>query len=242
MNGVIGKNGEWEYRVTAEKWRGPQKTEAVTLLCLHCYVDSVWFTAGNIEVETISTLCVNVNNMYKKGPQLQSGHSHLKITNMNTLLYVLVALVGVALAAPQDAVKPIVKIVSQSSSVNADGTFTSSFETEDGIKFEQSGFIKPGLAPRSGAEGDEEGTGDIQVVQGSFSYTAPDGTPISLTYTADETGYHPEGAHLPTPHPIPEAIQRSLSSNRREETRIQNGERMLEFCGERNTRLRISFA
>lgn len=47
-------------------------------------------------------------------------------------------------------------------------------------------------------------------MQGSFQYTADDGTPISLTYIADENGFQPQGAHLPTPPPIPPAIQRSL--------------------------------
>lgn len=39
-----------------------------------------------------------------------------------------------------------------------------------------------------------------------------------MTYTADEHGFHPQGAHLPTPPPIPEAIQKSLEQNAREES------------------------
>lgn len=46
--------------------------------------------------------------------------------------------------------------------------------------------------------------------QGSFHYTAPDGTPIALQYVANENGFQPQGAHLPTPPPIPELIQRAL--------------------------------
>lgn len=48
-------------------------------------------------------------------------------------------------------------------------------------------------------------------VSGSFSYKDDDGIPVSLTYTADETGYHPVGDHLPTPPPIPDIIQRALA-------------------------------
>lgn len=54
---------------------------------------------------------------------------------------------------------------------------------------------------------------EIQSASGSFSYTAPDGQQIQLTYTADENGFVPQGAHLPTPPPIPEEILRSLEAN-----------------------------
>lgn len=49
--------------------------------------------------------------------------------------------------------------------------------------------------------------------QGSYSYTAPDGTKISLQYIANEDGFQPVGEHLPTPPPIPEAIMRALEWN-----------------------------
>ena len=33
---------------------------------------------------------------------------------------------------------------------------------------------------------------EIQVAEGSVSYKAPDGTPISLSYVADENGFQPK--------------------------------------------------
>ena len=82
-----------------------------------------------------------------------------------------------------------------------DGSYNFSYDTENGISVSESG--RP------------QGTGQAQseVVQGRYSYTAPDGSPITVEYTADENGFHPQGAHLPTPPPIPEAIRRALAAN-----------------------------
>lgn len=44
----------------------------------------------------------------------------------------------------------------------------------------------------------------------SYQYYAPEGELIQLKYIADEKGFQPEGEHLPTPPPIPEAIQKAL--------------------------------
>lgn len=75
-----------------------------------------------------------------------------------------------------------------------------SFETGDGIKREESGHLENAGNPEQ----------EAQVVEGSFSYTADDGSVINLKYKADEGGFQPEGDHLPTPPPIPEAIARAL--------------------------------
>lgn len=45
---------------------------------------------------------------------------------------------------------------------------------------------------------------------GSAAYYAPDGQLISLTYVADENGFHATGDHLPTPPPIPSGILKGL--------------------------------
>lgn len=39
-------------------------------------------------------------------------------------------------------------------------------------------------------------------MQGSYSYTGPDGIVYTITYIADENGFRAEGAHIPTPPPV----------------------------------------
>lgn len=71
----------------------------------------------------------------------------------------------------------------------------------DGTQAQAQGYLK-----NAGVKDQE-----AETIQGSYSYTAPDGTPISVTYIADENGFRAEGAHLPTPPPVPEAIQKALT-------------------------------
>ncbi|XP_061715755.1 larval cuticle protein LCP-17-like [Cydia pomonella] len=91
------------------------------------------------------------------------------------------------------------EIVAQSSDVRPDG-FDSSFQTSNGISAQESGQLK--------SVGPQE---EAIAVSGQFQYTADDGTPIQVSYTADENGYVPQGPHLPTPPPVPEAIARALA-------------------------------
>lgn len=65
-------------------------------------------------------------------------------------------------------------------------------------------------------------TGESESVSGSFSYTGLDGMQYSITYTADEYGFHPQGAHLPTPPPIPPEIQRGVELALAAEARGEN--------------------
>ncbi|XP_059057951.1 cuticle protein 3-like [Achroia grisella] len=71
-----------------------------------------------------------------------------------------------------------------------------SFETDNGIQTEESGQINKGTQAR-----------------GAYSYRGNDGQVYSVRYTADENGFRPEGAHLPTPPPIPDAILKSVEQN-----------------------------
>ncbi|XP_015513663.1 endocuticle structural glycoprotein SgAbd-2-like [Neodiprion pinetum] len=93
-------------------------------------------------------------------------------------------------------------ILKQNQDSSPDGSYAYSYDTENGISVAEQG------QPKSFGPGNQ-----VEVVRGQFSYSAPDGTPITVTYYADETGFHPSGAHLPTPPPIPRAIQKSLAFN-----------------------------
>ena len=75
-------------------------------------------------------------------------------------------------------------------------TFAYSFETSNGIAAEESGVATNGVQ-----------------AQGGYSYTGDDGQFYKISYTADENGYLPQGDHLPTPHPIPEEILKSIETN-----------------------------
>ncbi|GAB1864033.1 Endocuticle structural glycoprotein SgAbd-1 [Camponotus japonicus] len=97
--------------------------------------------------------------------------------------------------------RPYYAILRQSQDSSPDGSYSYSYDTENGISVAETGQPK------------NIGPNQIEAVRGQYSYTAPDGTPILVTYTADENGFLPSGAHLPTPPPIPVAIQRALAYN-----------------------------
>nr|ABZ04122.1 putative cuticle protein CP5 [Leptinotarsa decemlineata] len=121
----------------------------------------------------------------------------------------LFAIITNGLAAQLTGKEPI-PIISQDREVNIDGSYRSSYETGNGIFAQEQGVL------RNAGVKDAE----TENVQGGFRYTAPDGSPIQVTYTADENGFHAQGDHLPvppiddkTPPPIPVAILRSLEYN-----------------------------
>ncbi|EEZ99815.2 pupal cuticle protein 20 [Tribolium castaneum] len=104
---------------------------------------------------------------------------------------------------------PILKYVNDN---DGSGNYYYAYETGNGIQAEERGHLK-----NAGSANKAESA------EGSFSYTGPDGQRYSIQYVADENGFRPVGAHLPTPPPIPEAILRSLEQNRAEEARGGGG-------------------
>ncbi len=75
-----------------------------------------------------------------------------------------------------------------------------SYQTGNGILGEERGAIKNRGSPDN----------EINAVQGYYSYPGLDGVQYTITYTADENGFVPQGAHLPTPPPVPTEILRAL--------------------------------
>lgn len=120
-------------------------------------------------------------------------------------MLIFVSALSATLAAQLTGREPI-PILRQEAEVNFDGSYHMSYESGNGIVVQEQGHLKN--AGQKDAEAEE--------VQGSFQYTAPDGTPITIQYIANENGFQPQGAHLPvapTPPPIPAAILRALEWN-----------------------------
>ncbi|KAI8428877.1 hypothetical protein MSG28_007516 [Choristoneura fumiferana] len=86
---------------------------------------------------------------------------------------------------------PAIPILTYSNEHGADGTYSYSFSTTDGKQVQESGYLKDAYIDNAG---EPQGT---QVVQGSYAYVAPDGTPIQVSYIADENGFRPSGVHIP---------------------------------------------
>ncbi|EDW60843.1 larval cuticle protein 1 [Drosophila virilis] len=102
------------------------------------------------------------------------------------------AVIGLAAALPVAPSSEDVhaEVVSRKDDVRPDG-FDSSLETSNKIGRSESG--------------DEHGN-----IHGSFSWVSPEGEKIEISYVADENGYQPQGAALPTPPPVPVEIERAL--------------------------------
>ncbi|XP_023944666.2 flexible cuticle protein 12-like [Bicyclus anynana] len=90
-------------------------------------------------------------------------------------------------------------IVQQDADVFPD-QYQYSYGTSNGISGQEAGVLQN---PGREDEGIE--------VQGSNSWTAPDGQVIKTVYTAGKDGYRAEGAHIPVAPPVPEYILRALA-------------------------------
>ncbi|KAL1452081.1 hypothetical protein WDU94_006395 [Cyamophila willieti] len=80
-----------------------------------------------------------------------------------------------------------IPILSKSEIHRPDGTFALKYQSADGQSFQENAQVVR----------NSDNTGDVLVKTGSYAYTAPDGTPISVSYIADEFGFRVSGNHLP---------------------------------------------
>lgn len=83
---------------------------------------------------------------------------------------------------------PKVPILRNDQEMKKDGSYHYQYETGNGISGMEQG--KAGVA-----------------VRGASSYVSPEGVEIKLSYTADESGYHPVGEHIPK---TPDYVLRAL--------------------------------
>ncbi|XP_042222760.1 cuticle protein AM1159-like [Homarus americanus] len=103
-------------------------------------------------------------------------------------LVLLACLAALAVAAPQFENAIPVVILRDDRVDNGDGNFNYAFESDDGIAIEA--FGSPGSVGQSN-------------IQGTIRFIHPDGTPSEISYSADENGFQPQGALIPTPPPLP---------------------------------------
>ncbi|XP_034481345.1 endocuticle structural glycoprotein ABD-5 [Drosophila innubila] len=89
-----------------------------------------------------------------------------------------------SLPASDDATAETVRLESDNNGVDK---YSFAYETSNGITRNEEGVLKS-------AEGDAEG---VLAVHGSTSWTAPDGKKYEISFTADETGYHPSFKLVP---------------------------------------------
>ncbi|XP_049822713.1 endocuticle structural glycoprotein SgAbd-2-like [Aethina tumida] len=91
-----------------------------------------------------------------------------------------------------------IPILRQDQDVREDGSYSYNYETGNGIAAQEQASVRA------------VGQDLAKSAQGSYSYTSPEGELVQISYVADENGYQAAGSHIPTPPPVPAAIQRAL--------------------------------
>ncbi|XP_039749213.1 larval cuticle protein 1-like [Pararge aegeria] len=106
------------------------------------------------------------------------------------VIIVALAFVAVAAAAAVDYVQP--QVIRSESDQSPDGSYSYSFESDDGTKRQETAEVKQAL--------DEEGKPqNVLFVRGFYSYIDNEGNVQEIRYVADDQGFHPEGPSIPKP-------------------------------------------
>ncbi|EDX06752.1 GD10870 [Drosophila simulans] len=196
----------WEMVLASDKSHLKEASDrrVFKMLGVHSLISS----CNSVCVQKFKRFGINMQRVASVGHSNGSRRSRTRrpsprITGYSSLIFIAALLLSLAQARPQvrgQAPGEPIPIIRQEQEVNFDGSYKYLYETGNGINAEEEGYLKnPGT--------DNAG----QVAQGSFSYTSPEGIPIRITYLADENGFQPQGDHLPTPPPIPPAIQKALA-------------------------------
>merc|ERR1712071_507593 len=105
---------------------------------------------------------------------------------------------------PVEYKEPIAIVRSASVAEPETGKYSYSYETENGIAFNEAGEQK-----QIGEKADEIGT----VSKGSYSYES-EGVTYTVNWVADENGFQASGAHLPVAPPMPAHVVQLLADLR----------------------------
>ncbi|XP_061394861.1 endocuticle structural glycoprotein SgAbd-5-like isoform X1 [Musca vetustissima] len=100
---------------------------------------------------------------------------------MKFSIVLLFCLVAAAIAAPQDADhdEHDAQILRQEVENNGVDKYNFAYDTSNGISRQEAGELKT------------TDDGSVIIMQGSTSWTAPDGKKYEISFVADEFGYHP---------------------------------------------------
>ncbi|XP_066143889.1 larval cuticle protein LCP-17-like [Euwallacea fornicatus] len=118
---------------------------------------------------------------------------------MKPVFVVLATFLASALTLPAGGDPKNAQILRSESDITPEGSYQYAYETDNGISAQEQGNIQP--------QGPEQA---IKSVSGQFQFLTPENEQIQISYVADENGYQPTGNALPTPPPIPLAIQKAL--------------------------------
>ncbi|CAD0198301.1 unnamed protein product [Chrysodeixis includens] len=110
---------------------------------------------------------------------------------MKSIILVAFALVAVAVAAPAvEVVYEPVKITESKFVQEPEGSYNYDFKSEDGISRQETGVVKEYLDAENKPQ-------KVIIVRGSYTYYTEEGKPVTVTYYADETGFHAESDVIP---------------------------------------------
>ncbi|KAJ2946988.1 hypothetical protein O0L34_g16333 [Tuta absoluta] len=114
---------------------------------------------------------------------------------MKLVIVAVFAVVAVAVAAPpQSNPQEPIAILRQDFEQSPEGSYNSAYETANGIAAQETGELKA-------VKDEDNNEQQVVVVRGSYSFADDQGKQHSVSYYADETGFHAESDDLPVGPP-----------------------------------------